>query len=105
MKYHIIKPDGLVEVGQCTDKGLRYVDETNIVGGATERVKVLHEGRICDMVVNETGAVQDPPLPINARATAVYWSATRAGRTCLDFQPLTMPLIHGNAILYDGVRQ
>lgn len=103
MKFHVIKTDGLVEVGDCGANGLGREEERRIVDGNLERVKVLHAGRVVSMIVNERGAVQDPPLPINARATAVYWNATREGRTCVDYEPLSAPLIHGNAVLYEGL--
>lgn len=69
-------------------------------GGIVERVHVLFEGNRCDMLVDEDGVAKN--LPINARASLVYWTATHDGRTGAKFDPLHGPLIHGRAILYEG---
>lgn len=70
-------------------------------GGMLERVAVLFNDKRCDMIVDESGALKG--LPINARASLIYWTATCRGRTGASFDPLAGPLIHGRAVLYDGV--
>jgi hypothetical protein len=69
-------------------------------GGCTERVSVLFDGQICDMIVDESGAVNG--LPINARASLIYWTATCQGKTGAAYVPLVGPLVHGRAVLYEG---
>lgn len=103
MKYHVIYPHGDVATKECGRAGLPDIDMRQIVEGHIEVVHVLFNDQRCDMIVNETGCMKGmPALPINARATAIYWTATREGRTPLKWEPLTMPLVHGVAILYEG---
>ncbi len=83
----------------------RYAKE--YIGGPTELVAVLYNGQPATMIVNEVGASTDPDinptgqLPINARATAIYWTATIKGITPVPFNPLADPMIHGPAILIE----
>ena len=69
-------------------------------GGMLECVSVLFNGKPCDMLVDESGAVNG--LPVNSRASLIYWTATCQGKTGAPFDPLFGPLIHGRAILYAG---
>lgn len=104
MKYHIIDPSGAVTNDECGRGGLPDVTMRRIIGGHIEVVHVLFNGERVDMVVNETGCMKGvPALPVNARATAIYWTATLEGRTPVKWEPLTMPLVHGVAILYEGM--
>lgn len=51
------------------------------------------------MIVNETGAIQDPPLPVNKKATDIYHNASRArGQDWVG-----PPHVHGTVILYEGM--
>ena len=64
---------------------------------------VEFRGKRTCMIVNETGAIQQPPLPINEAATAIYhtYPATRDGLTP-EQAWFKYPLIHGNvALLYE----
>ena len=72
----IIKPSGEHWETACPDT---YAGEKDfrdrlrkIVGGDTEHVRVKYNGKYIHMIVNETGAIQDPPLPENPEATRIY---------------------------------
>lgn len=109
MKAHIIQVNGDVI---SYDNWPENIDERKdtlkqIVGGDLEYVAVLYEGEPATMIVNELGAVADPEtnpgglLAPNARATAIYWTATITGRTGADFKPLSAPMVHGHAVLIE----
>ena len=69
-----------------------------LVGGDIEVVTVLWNDKPATLCVNEEGAPRH--LQPNARATALYWTATIKGITGVPFSPLTDPLIYGNAVLF-----
>jgi hypothetical protein len=70
-------------------------------GEPMEHVSVLHEDKPRDMFVSETGHMAlttRDPLPVNARATAIYrhnW-LTRYPES----NPATLPAIAGTAVLF-----
>ena len=72
-----------------------------------ELVAVIFDGKPATLLISEVGASKDTDinprgqLPANARATAMYWTATIKGITPVPFNPLTMPMIHGAAILLE----
>ena len=112
-KMHVIQPDGSVSTTEITALPGRKELQA-IVGGFHEPVRVLGaNGAEAVLVVNETGAINPaaafgeghenrPPLQPNARATAIYWTATILGRTGVRFDPFSAPMIHGPAVLFDG---
>lgn len=59
-----------------------------------ERVAVLHNGKACDMFVDECGAIDG--LPPNPAATTVY----RAWRVSKGDNPNSLPMIYGDAVLF-----
>ena len=105
MKVHVIQPDGVVRDVELI--GLDKPSLRNFVGGDIEYVAVLFNGKPATMIVNEIGAVrnseinQTGPMQPNARATAIYWTATIIGRTGVHFNPLKDPMIHGTAVLVE----
>ena len=104
MRIHVIAPNGVVTFHQTGAAPPReWLQEQ--VGGDVEYVRVLFKDGESTMIVNESGGVQNPPLSVNARATAIYWTATILGRTGVKFDPLIEPLIHGTAVLIEGVRK
>lgn len=104
MKYAIIVPSGGILTGVCKESGLPLEKMQQIVGcpqcSYVERVSVWFQDKPAEMYVNEEGLIHH--LPINARATAIYWTATILGRTPVPFDPLRDSVIHGTAILYFG---
>jgi len=98
MTIRIIHPDGREETREG-NAPLSNENERTIVGGFVECVWVLHQGKRTLMIVNETGAVQDPPLPVNNKATEIYHNASRARGQ--DWEGA--PYIHGTVILYEGM--
>lgn len=113
MKIHTINPNGDVLTGDINHDGSmaawRRVSAllSQKVGGPVELASVLFNGSPATLAVNEVGASIDAKinpggqLPANARATAIYWTATIIGRTGAPFNPLTMPMIHGTAVLIE----
>lgn len=95
---HIIQPDGTVDtkLGTAYEATIREA-----IGGMPERVAVIFGGKPTLMYVEERSAVRN--LPINARATAIYWTATMQGRTGVHFDPLNAPMVHGTAVVLEGV--
>jgi hypothetical protein len=76
-----------------------------IVGGDIEHVFVEYNGERACMIVNETGAVQDPQLPINLEATRIYHTyPARVNDIPLDDYFEDNPKIYGDVVLLDGVR-
>lgn len=75
-----------------------------IVGGDIEFVWVEYEGQRTCMIVNETGAIQSPPLPVNEWATRIYhtWPAKRDGLT-LEQARDAYPTVHGDVALLENV--
>jgi len=103
----ILKTDGTQTDEECVDvyEGQSSMRERlkEIVGGDIEHVHVLYEEKPAYMVVNETGAVQSPPLPVNKEASHIYHaaSAKREGLT-LDQAFNEYPPVHGDvAVLFD----
>lgn len=94
----IIHADGREETREGSTM-LPSDEAKKIVGGWTETVWVLHQRKRTCMLVNETGAIQDPPLPINKKATEIYHNASRARGQ--DWKGA--PYIHGTVILYEGM--
>ena len=108
MKYHVIYPSGKIKSGEWAENDTTlYQQWKGVVDGFPELASVLYEGKPATLVVNDRGAVEDKAinpagvLPPNARATAIYWTATIIGRTGVTFAPLTSPMIHGTAILIE----
>jgi hypothetical protein len=69
-----------------------------------EHVSVLYEGQRSHMWVDEEGATgwrDGYPLPVNKRATEIYWEASRRGGKRHNY--FDSPCIHGNAVLYSGI--
>lgn len=112
MKYWIIQVDGSVHERK-SDRPLTPAEERAIVGApGSEHVKVLRGAKARSMIVNECGAGAHghERLPPNARATAIYWensmawSVNNPGEAPMGaYDPLTMPMIHGDVILYEGL--
>lgn len=99
MKAHTIYPDGLVRESEIPQKDFPRAMLRELVGGDIEYVAVIFMEQPATMIVNERGAIEK--LPINARATAIYWTATIQGITGVAFDPLTAPMIHGIAVLIE----
>jgi len=102
MKPHLLHPDGRVIDSEVPD-GVRldHAALAAFVDGDIEYVAVLFNGKPATMIVNEMGAVSNPPLAPNARATAIYWAATIQGVTGVPFNALEDPLIYGPAVLLE----
>lgn len=66
MEAVILKADGTSE-RRPLEKKLKLEEYQAIVGGYVEVVKVRHEGKVCDMVVNENGVGEG--LPDNRQAS------------------------------------
>lgn len=76
-----------------------------IVGGDIEFVTVLYNDQRTTMVVNETGAIQNPPLPVNKEASHIYHTAqSRRDGITLDVAFREYPRIHGDVAILDGVK-
>lgn len=110
MKVHYIHTDGTVvpDTHDLSDDFEKHVPRFKAhVHGNIELVSVIYDGKPATMLVNEVGAATDPSinpggqLPPNARATAIYWTATIIGVTRIPFEPLTAPMIHGNVVLIE----
>lgn len=108
MKLHTIYPDGRVADSEWKDDvDLSIHALKQAVGGNIEFVTVIFNGKPATMIVNEIGASTDPAvnpsgqLPANARATAIYWTATIRGITGQPFNPLEMPMVHGTVVLVE----
>lgn len=75
-----------------------------IVGGWVELVHVLYNGKPTYMVVNEEGAILQPPLPINIDATDIYHNATMIReKMTRELARATLAHIHGDVALLTGV--
>jgi len=100
------------------------------LGGWSEHVKVLYKGQFpTSMFVKDDGRLMN--LPVNKRATDIYWAASAARGVnlankaereadseafwrsrgvdpttviTLDPQPDDPPFIHGPAVLLEGIR-
>lgn len=72
------------------------VDPRNPGNPSLERVRVLHNDDVVDMVVHENGIAMG--MPINQRATAIYRGA--ALRRNPDMNISDLPSIYGNAVLF-----
>lgn len=104
MKVHLISVDGKVTEYDWRDKAAisgQFLRET--IHGFAEYVAVLYNGKPATLIVNETGAIDCDQVKFapNARATAIYWTATIQGRTPATFNPLQDPMVHGPAILVE----
>jgi len=98
MKAYVIEPFGDVieaDLNLGTWGQLR-----EIIGSQTlELVSVLYNGKPATMFVNENG-IAEGDVP-NVRATAIYWTATIRNVTGMKFEPLSMSMIYGVAILFE----
>lgn len=96
---HVIYPNGdfVTTTEVMSEKALREA-----VRGMPERVAVIFLGTLTLMYVEKKSAVNN--LEPNPRATAIYWTATIQGKTGVRFDPLNAPMIHGTAVLLEGVR-
>lgn len=101
MKAHTIYPDGQVREGEIPQKEFPTAMLRELVGGDIEYVAVIFDEKPATMIVNERGGVMNPPLAINARATAIYWTATAQGITGIAYEPLKAPMIYGTAVLIE----
>ena len=105
MKSTIIGVDGSTEHYELSDdEKIRRKELKHMVDGPLEYVAILYKGMHCTLVVNEIGATQltdRGPLPPNARATSMYWTATILGRTGVPFDPLSDPMVHGVVVLIE----
>ena len=103
----IYRTDGTTYDEDCDDvfegQSPMYNRLKEIVDGDVEYVHVLYDGEPKYMVVNEIGAVMDPPLPINKEASHIYHAATmRRENISKESAFSDMPKIHGDAVvLYD----
>lgn len=121
----VLKPERIEE----SDKIPTSDDMRIFVDGWLEFVNVLYEGKFPTvMVVNEEGRLND--LPVNERATEIYWAASAARGvnlankeereadsrafwkargvdpdqvTTMDPKPDEPPYIHGPAILLEDI--
>lgn len=102
VNLHILFVNG--EVVTCQQKTLPSRTELQkIVDGDIEYVNVLFKGKKSTMIVNEIGA-KNPPLPVNARATAIYCTHSLKTEPFV-FDILNSPLIHGTVVLLDGIEK
>lgn len=97
MKAYIIHHSGQVATREL-DPSKDFETCQGLVEGYVEVVSVLVNKKPSTMYVNEDGIAQG--LPVNARATAIYWTATIQGVTGTPFDPLRDPLIHGTVVLF-----
>ena len=99
----------------------------DFVGGFTEHVNVLYKGKQTSMFVHDEGATLG--FPVNEEATKIYWAMSAARGVDLadkeqreadqkafwarfgnvkhiDLNPTPdqPPMIHGNAIVLEGIR-
>lgn len=106
MKMYVIHPEGQVQQAEVGRYALMAMGR-QFCEGPVELVSVLFDGKPATMLVNEIGASADPELnpkgllPANARATAIYWTATIQGVTGMPFDPMKAPMIHGTVVLVD----
>ena len=104
---HVIRPDGEEETWEANTPPERGRLQ-EIVGNSIEYVAVLYKRERTYMVVNETGAIQDPPLPVNEAATRIYHANNRArikrGEDLSSFgPPHTWPKVHGVVVVLEGI--
>ena len=103
-KMKILKTDGSKYDEECADvyEGQKPMRNRlmGIVGGYIEHVRVLYQNKYMYMIVNETGAVQKPPLPVNKEASHIYHTnmAEHEGLT-IEQAFIEYPKIHGDAVL------
>lgn len=97
---HVYEPDGGYRHWEANTLPER-TELVKLVGGHLEYVHVLFNEKPTYMVVNETGAIQRPPLPVNHAATDVYWNASR--RRGQEPNPKTWPRIHGTAVVLEDI--
>lgn len=76
-----------------------------IVDGDIEFVWVTFNDKRTCMIVNETGAVQNPPLPINQVATHIYhtYPARRDGISMEEARK-RFPPVRGDVAILDNVK-
>lgn len=108
MKVNLLALDGTVTVSndwpdpRTSWEAFRAIAKRYLHNCEPELVAVLHENGFATMLVAENARLlPDHACIANARATAIYWTATIIGRTGLKFDPLQDPLIWGPAILID----
>lgn len=100
----ILKTDGTQYDEQCDDiyEGQKSMRGRlmEIVDGNTEHVHVLYKNEPVYMIVNETGAIQKPPLPVNKEASHIYHT-NMAGQEGLTIEQafIEYPKIHGDVVL------
>jgi hypothetical protein len=100
--YTVIHPDGREQIHRGWNALPSRESMQATVGGDIEYVHVLHKGKRTFMVVNEIGATDlkpGYPLPVNPKATEIYWAASRARGASVE----GAPHIHGVAILFEGI--
>lgn len=103
-RMHILTPDSQVEsleVSAAPENDA--ISNQHLGGDFVQAVKVLYGGASRWMLIGERSGAAEPPLQPNARATAIYWTAACQGRTVTQFDPLHARVIHGTAILFEGV--
>lgn len=104
---HVIQPDGLEQTWEA-DTPPEPERLRKIVAGDIEYVSVLYKEEYTYMVVNELGAIMDPPLPVNVAATRIYHAnnhaRARRGDDMSSFGPSeSWPKIHGVAVVLEGM--
>jgi Domain of unknown function (DUF3846) len=99
--YIVIKANGEVRTS-VTQKEFTLEQMQQIVGGYIERVTVLCDKKLCDMIVNEEGALRN--LPINTKATEIYHALSKLHVKQGAVMPLIFPpcSIYGDVIIFDG---
>jgi hypothetical protein len=90
--------DREVELAETPTYGaLRALVEPLLHGGDMERGRVWYQDAYRDMLVDENGIAKD--LPVNERATAIYWANTLA-HTPGPHLTETWAEIRGPAVLF-----
>lgn len=103
MEAVVIQADGESFTIQLKQK-MKLEQYQKIVGGYIEVVQVRHDGKVCDMVLNEDGLGLG--LPVNRVATRMlenYWVETIGDPSCRVPQG-TVAHVVGNVVVLHGCR-
>ncbi len=123
---HYLPIRGNPELIRESSEAPTLTEMQEFVEGYIEHVNVLYKGKRTTMIVNDEGAVKG--LPVNEAATKIYWAASAARgidladkeqrekdqnefwakfgnipRIDLNPNPDQPPMIHGNAIVLEGI--
>lgn len=99
---HIIPPEGEIRHEDLVAAPTLNWMRDRIGGGYVEYVSVLYQGRPTTMLVDEEGATNfrpGYPLPVNERATEIYWEASRRRGVRHDHNS---PRVYGTAVVLEG---